>query len=512
MLRGKWIVLVAMAGTLTAGRTAAAQTQADEAALARTVAAALDAVVMETAVVPAAEAMVTAPGFTAAQAYPQDPADSLYRAARAQLDRNEYRKAAESFARLLQRYPRSSYAAQALYYQAFAYYRSGREADLRAAQEALTRLQESYATSEAALRDAEALLARVNGELARRYADVAAAEAIAAAVGRAMPAVAAVPEQLAVPVMPPLPPLAPPPVSPGGQACQGEEEVRLVALQALAQMSPERALPALQRILADRDDTGDCALELRRMAVFVLAQHVSEDNVDLLLDVARNDPSPELRQQAVMWLSAVPGERTLSALQDILRTSSDPEIQSRAILALAQFSDPRATATLRDYALRRDVPAEQRAQAVFWLGQRGPENEAVLREIYASTTELEIKERVLFSLAQAGGEANTTWLMRVARDTEEPMELRKKALHWAASQGIATAELASLYEQLPEDELREQLIYVLAERNEPAAVDRLLEIARSEENMELRKRAIFWLSQSNDPRVAELLLEIIGGG
>jgi HEAT repeat protein len=218
-----------------------------------------------------------------------------------------------------------------------------------------------------------------------------------------------------------------------------------------------------------------------------------------------------LRQQAVMWLSAVPGERTLSALQDILRTSSDPEIQNRAILALAQFSDPRATATLRDYALRRDVPAEQQAQALYWLGQRGPENQALLREIYAATGELEVKERILFSLAQAGGAANATWLMSVARNTREPIELRRKALHWAASEGIATAELASLYDQLPEDELREQLIYVLARRDEPAAVDKLLRVAREERDAELRKRAIFWLSQSNDPRVAELLLEIIGG-
>ena len=46
--------------------------------------------------------------------YPQDPADSLYRAAREYLAQDHYRRAAELFAQVYGRYPRSSYAAQAL--------------------------------------------------------------------------------------------------------------------------------------------------------------------------------------------------------------------------------------------------------------------------------------------------------------------------------------------------------------------------------------------------------------
>ena len=40
-----------------------------------------------------------------------DPADSVYRAARAALDRRDYRQAAELFAQLPSRFPRSGYAA-----------------------------------------------------------------------------------------------------------------------------------------------------------------------------------------------------------------------------------------------------------------------------------------------------------------------------------------------------------------------------------------------------------------
>jgi HEAT repeat protein len=64
---------------------------------------------------------------------------------------------------------------------------------------------------------------------------------------------------------------------------------------------------------------------------------------------------------------------------------------------------------------------------------------------------------------------------------------------------------------MPERELKEQIIFALAQQGGEDSVDKMLEIAREEEDSELRKKAIFWLSQSDDPRVAEFLLEIIEG-
>ena len=57
--------------------------------------------------------------------------------------------------------------------------------------------------------------------------------------------------------------------------------------------------------------------------------------------------------------------------------------------------------------------------------------------------------------------------------------------------------------------MKEQLIFVYSQRRETKAVDKLMEIARTEQDRELRKKAVFWLSQSRDPRVADFLLEVI---
>ncbi len=97
-----------------------------------------------------------------------DPADSMYRAAREALNRREYRKAADLFARIPDRYPRSGYAPDAYYWQAFALYRVGREPELRAALDALRRQRARFADA-ATKGDAAALEQRIQGVLEHAF-------------------------------------------------------------------------------------------------------------------------------------------------------------------------------------------------------------------------------------------------------------------------------------------------------------------------------------------------------
>ena len=69
-----------------------------------------------------------------------DSADSLYRLAREAMSRNDYKRAAELFHQIPERYPRSAYASQAIYFEAFALYRSGGDDDLSAARDRLNQL------------------------------------------------------------------------------------------------------------------------------------------------------------------------------------------------------------------------------------------------------------------------------------------------------------------------------------------------------------------------------------
>lgn len=408
--------------------------------------------------------------------YPQDPADSLYRAAQERLNRNDYEGAAEMFRQVRQRYPSSSYAPQTLYFQAFALYRIGEEEELRSANDALRELQREYPDSPVAREDARTLQTRIEGALARLGDADAAGGIVEQATG------------------------------------EGCGDIRMAALNGLLQMRSEQALPILQKVLANRSDDA-CSLEMREKAVFLLAQHArGDDVVDVMLDVVRNDPSSEVREKAVFWLSQVPGERTVTALEEILLASQDHQLQEKAVFALSQHRSERAARILRDYAMQEDAPLELREKAIFWIGQsRAEANAGFLKELYQSTREPKLKEKIIFSIAQMRGEENARWLLDLAVDPNESVEVRKKAIFWAGQMGMPVEEMGALYERMPDRELKEQIIFALSQSNKKEAVDRLMDIARNETELELRRKAIFWLSQSRDPRVAEFLLEIIEG-
>jgi HEAT repeat protein len=408
--------------------------------------------------------------------FPQDPADSLYRAARAALNANDYRLAAQRFREIRQRYPRSAYAGDALYWEAFALYRLGGSENLRAALQRLERQGREH-PSAGTRGDAGALSTRVRGELAR-LGDSEAAAQVTRQASRA------------------------------AQSCPSEDEdARTAALNALLQMNSEQALPILSQVLARRDE---CSAPLREKAVFIISQKRAAETEETLLRVARTDPSADVREKAVFWLSQVPTDRAVAVLEQILRSSTDDGVREKAIFALSQHRSARASQLLRAAAEEDGLPDELREKAIFWLGQgQSADQSAFLKSLYGRLSSPDLKEKVLFSLSQQEGAENRRWLLELAANEREPLEMRKKAVFWAGQSGAALTELSELYDRLTTREVREQVIFVLSQRSEAAAVDRLIQIARSERDPELRRKAIFWLGQSEDPRVAQVLLEII---
>jgi HEAT repeat protein len=189
---------------------------------------------------------------------------------------------------------------------------------------------------------------------------------------------------------------------------------------------------------------------------------------------------------------------------------TEAELREQALFAVSQQESDEALAVLRQVARDPKVDVESRGRAIFWIGQRGGKQSATpLRDLYGQLEDDEVKEQVLFAASQSGEEMQG-WLLEVARNPKETMELRCRAIFWAGQLGdVPAADIYSLYQTSADRELKEQVIFTLSQQGGDDAVDKLMQIVRQEQDPELRTMAVFWIGQSNHPRAAAFLEEII---
>lgn len=429
--------------------------------------------------------------------------DSLYRAAREALNRGEYSRASTMFRSLEQRYPRSRVAPAVLYWQAFALYRAGSTDELKRALEVLKAQQEKYPEA-AADGEAAALRTRLQAALAAR-GDAQAAAALQAATN-------------------------------GGPTCDKEDvEVRAEALNALAQINLPEARPALKKVLSRRDE---CSVRLRRSAVYILGRIGSEESTSDLIEVAKTDPDPSVRSDAIMILGRSPGTATVKTLEQLFAASTDDRTRQAVLSALRSRGGPEAKRLLRTIIERNDIPERMRSEAISQLAgssadiraatmamtEGGPpgqtastasrrtgddEDSAYLRNLYGKMESQQIKLQIISAVARIGGTANDQWILGIAKNRDEDIRTRREALSRLRSTSLSVDDLGKLFDSLSERDLRSAVLQQLGRREEPAATDKLIEIARSGTDPQLRREAISLLARKNDPRTTKLLLDLV---
>jgi HEAT repeat protein len=422
---------------------------------------------------PAAAQLAESVGVVAVGAFPDDPADSLYTAARAALAERDYARAADMFHDITTRYPHSTYKATASYYEAFSRYRIGDLQNLRRAYWILDQLSSG---------DAKSLAPRVCAELVHKGDTLCKKQLTTEA--------------------------AAPDPQPQVDKCPDDEEhdERIDALNALLQVDGDRAMPILKQVLARRDA---CSVALRRKAVFLVSQKAGSESADILLSTAKSDPDQEVREQAVFWLSQVHDSRAVGMLDSLLLHSNDDELREKALFALSQ---QHGSGMLRDFAQRDGEPEDLREKAYFWLGQSNdPDDRQWLRAQFTREKDEELKKKIIFDVAQHHDDNTGQWLMNIAEDDSQDGEVRKQAVFWADQGHLVTMpQLVALYNKTHDnDEMAEGLIFAFSQSHETAAIDELMTIAKSDPTAERRKKAVFWLGQSHDPRVLQFLTDLI---
>ena len=409
-----------------------------------------------------------------------DPADSLYREARKALSNDAYQKAYDLFQQIRTAYPKSVYAPDAGYWQAFALQRMGGDDNLRKARSVLASQLGAY-PSASTRSDAVALGVRINGMLARNGDQ----EAITSLAARASNATT--------------------------DGCPREQDdERIDALNAVSNMDADKAMPILKKVLARREA---CTQKLRRTAVWLVASKKTADAADVLLNVAKTDPDKDVREQAVFWMANVPTEEATTMLIELTKKGDDLELRKKAVYSLSRSKSPRAAATLKEIALDANADIELRGDALNWYlsgsGRAAEDATAFLKEVYGRADDLRFKQQVLRTIASRRTDESRAWLIDIAQNNKESMEIRRSAISSLHGSGVTGAQLKQIYDRGTDLEIRKTVLSVLSNMRDNTGLDQLLEIGRSEKNTELRKSIINYLGRSKDPRAIALIMEIL---
>ena len=444
-----------------------------------------------------------------------DPADSLYRTARDALSRGDYRRAADLFKSLPQKYPSSAYVADAQYWEAFSLYRIGGTPELR----------EALVVLEARKVDTTASRSRHNGVAVTTapvavstnvtpmpdYAQGAMSYSYSSGFGRSSQTDAA---GLAARIATVLSsrgfssdPAVKAALAAGGNICDEEDQaVRAEALSALMQTNPETGRQMAAKILANRDA---CSVPLRRNAVMLVGSARDDAAVSTLLPVAKSDPSPSVRSAAISYLVRIQTDAAINAVIDLARSDTSAQVQRIAVSALGQSSDPKARAAVRSI-VESSASNDVKMSAIDGLDRDNltADDAAWLRGLYARTGDEHVKERIVAAVARAGGDANTQWLLALVRNPEESLDSRTAALERTGTT-MDAATLGKLYDTSPERPIRRTVIELLSRQTAPAALDKLVDIAKNGTDPDMRRMAIAGLARSKDPRASQLLLQLV---
>lgn len=235
---------------------------------------------------------------------------------------------------------------------------------------------------------------------------------------------------------------------------------------------------------------------------------------DALVAIARDeDDNQNVRQQALRTLARLEHGAGTTALIEISRDVTRGWLAREALSSINSSGDPRARAHLRDVVRRADSPDDVLQQAIRTLGGEYATGEdmRIIRETYPKLPGDKSRESAISTIAQFGGTENVRWMLALARDVNQPIQTRRRAVSHAYRGGIALADIIKIYDENTDPQIKEAVMNALVESGDKVATDKLMSIAKNDESTQMRRKAINILQRSSDERVKTFLAGLLEG-
>jgi HEAT repeat protein len=231
-----------------------------------------------------------------------------------------------------------------------------------------------------------------------------------------------------------------------------------------------------------------------------------------LVRIATNESDAQgVRTAALSVLSRLDHGAGIQPLVQLATGNITSWVGKESMTVLARSGDPRARQFLRSTVQRTDLPDEVLAVAIRGLGRNyvTGQDASMLRSIYPRLTGQRSQDAVLASLSDLGGSENVQWLTDIVRSDKATPEARRRALQFLSRAGATTPVLLALYDPTTDQQLREALVGIYSRISDKAATDKLVWIAKNEQNPAIKRRAISALSRSGDPTIRQALQDIV---
>src|SRR5437762_10690805 len=122
---------------------------------------------------------------------------------------------------------------------------------------------------------------------------------------------------------------------------------------------------------------------------------------------------------------------------------------------------------------------------------------AWLRNLYPNLSS-KLRDNVFLAVSRSDSPRASRWLSSVVEDTHETEHTREQAMFWLGQGRSPTQDLVRLYEHLPETTLRTHYTFVLSQRRDREALDKLIDVAQHDRDRSVRHPALFRLRRRKE--------------
>jgi SOS response regulatory protein OraA/RecX len=276
-----------------------------------------------------------------------------------------------------------------------------------------------------------------------------------------------------------------------------ETSLRDRIIRALGASRGEPNVSWIRGVVTDRSELR----QLRDRALRVLGEEMNRRAEVRALYPSLDDSA--LKDRALRIVAAG-GDSDGQWLREVALNPREPiEARDRAIRLMAEANGPDANEWLESLVTDRSQPLALRDRAVRVLAERG--RTEFLKQAYPRLEAAELKDRVIRSVAEANAVDAQSWLAGIAQDASEADAPRDRAVRVLAERGAPTAELANLYDRIQTASIRQRLVRVLVERNDDAAVEKLIAIADGDPDPAMRRYVVRRLAETKSPKARSFL-------